>query len=78
LVVDPLFGVRLAAELPFHFLSFPEHLPLFAFRFFDDLVALILAISKTLPTPLSFASILPQFAYSSMLCANSAVSAGLG
>src|SRR5215469_4295669 len=42
LVIDPLFGVRLADELPLDLLSFPEHFPLSTFRTFDDLVALIL------------------------------------
>src|SRR5215472_436959 len=42
LVIDPLFGVRLADELPLHLLSLPEHFPLSTFRTFYDLVALIL------------------------------------
>jgi len=42
LVIDPLFGVRLADELAFHLLSLPEHFPFSTFRIFDDFVALIL------------------------------------
>lgn len=42
LVIDPLFGLRLADELSFHLLSLPENFPLSSFRIFSDLVALIL------------------------------------
>ena len=49
LVIDPLFGIRLAEEPAFQLLSLPEHFPFPGFRISDDVVALIVRHSPHLP-----------------------------